>query len=72
MRVHPSLAEAVGTLIASRQSAEQRPLTITIHADPAVAVGDALILWDQGGLALDADARRAAVRDALAMSLTLP
>lgn len=68
LRVHPSLAEAVETLIARRQSAEQRPLTITIHADPAVAVGDAQILWDQGGLSLDADARRVAVRDSLGLA----
>jgi flagellar assembly protein FliH len=68
LRVHPSLADPVAALVASRQSAEQRPLMITVHADPGVAVGDAQILWDQGGLGLDAGARRAAVRDALGIA----
>jgi flagellar assembly protein FliH len=68
LHVHPSLADALRALVAGRQSAEQRPLTITIHADAAVPVGDARILWDQGGLSLDAAARRAAVRDALGIA----
>ena len=68
LRVHPLLADAVRALVAGRQSAEQRPLTITIHEDPAVPVGDARIMWDQGGLSLDAAARCAAVRDALGIA----
>lgn len=68
LRVHPSLSAALRTLIDSRQSAEQRPLTITVHEDPNIVIGDAHITWDEGGLSLDTAARRAAVRDAMGLA----
>jgi flagellar assembly protein FliH len=67
LRVHPDIAAPLQALIARRQSAEQRPLAITVHEDPAVAVGDTHIVWDHGGLSLDAAVRHAAVRDALGL-----
>lgn len=72
VHLHPAAAETVGMLLAARESAEQRPLTITVHEDPALAVGDAHILWDQGGLSLNAAARKAALRAALGISAPTP
>lgn len=67
LHVHPSTGGQIRALLADRESAEQRPLAITVHDDPALAAGDANILWDQGGLSLDAAARNAAVRAALGL-----
>ena len=69
LRVHvaPSLLPAVEALIASRASLEQRSFDATVHADPLLRPGDVNILWDRGGLALDADARMLAVRAALGL-----
>lgn len=68
VHVHPSLAEALQILIDNRGSLAQRPLSISLHAEPALPPGDAHILWDEGGLALDAAARHAAVREALGLA----
>lgn len=68
LHLHPSTAEAVRALLARRESTEQRPLMITVHEDPALAAGDAHILWDHGGLSLEASARHDAVRAALGLS----
>lgn len=61
IRVHPDLVEPTEALIATRQSRDRRRLALTVIADPSLAVGDALIAWEQGGLTLDAAARRAAI-----------
>lgn len=61
IRVHPTLLEATEGLIDGRQSRERRRLSLVAIADPSLAVGDALISWEQGGLALNAEARRAAI-----------
>jgi flagellar assembly protein FliH len=61
IRVHPSLFEGMAGLIAHRQDNERRRLALTLIPDESLAVGDALISWEQGGLALDAAARRAAI-----------
>ena len=61
VRVHPDLAERMEAVIAERQSRDRRRLSLTVIADDALAVGDALIAWEQGGLTLDAAARRAAI-----------
>lgn len=61
VRVHPELAERMEAVIAERQSRDRRRLSLTVLPDPAQAIGDALITWDQGGLALDVGARRAAI-----------
>lgn len=61
IQVHPDLAERMEAVIAERQSRDRRRLSLSIVADPALAIGDALITWEQGGLALDGAARRAAI-----------
>ncbi|WP_033921519.1 FliH/SctL family protein [Sphingomonas sp. 37zxx] len=61
VHVHPDLLEKMEALIAERQSRDRRRLSLTLFADAALPVGDALISWEQGGLALDAAARRAAI-----------
>ena len=61
IRVHPVLIEATEALIVGRQSRERRRLSLTVIADLTLAIGDALISWEQGGLALDAAARRGAI-----------
>lgn len=67
VHVHPDGAAGLRELLAERQGAEQRPLTVTIHDDPRLPPGDANILWDQGGLSLDSSARNSAVRNALGL-----
>ncbi len=69
IRVHPSLLEATEALIAGRQSRERRRLSLLAIGDPAQAVGDALISWEQGGLALNAEARRAAILSELGLDV---
>ncbi|HVJ00865.1 MAG TPA: FliH/SctL family protein [Sphingomonas sp.] len=61
VRVHPELAEAVEARITERQSKDRRRLFLTVFPDATIAMGDAMIGWDQGGLAVDASARRDAV-----------
>lgn len=65
IRVHPDLIEAIEARIADRQSKDRRKLHLTVVGDVTLAVGDALIGWEQGGLALDANARRKAVLEEL-------
>ncbi|MBO9713494.1 FliH/SctL family protein [Sphingomonas sp.] len=61
VRVHPDIAEDVEACIAARQAMDRRRLNLTVQPDATLAVGDARICWEAGGLALDAAARRAAV-----------
>jgi len=61
VRINPDQHEALTTLLAERQRHDRRQLHLAAMADPAVAPGDAVIFWDEGGLAVDAAARRAAV-----------
>jgi flagellar assembly protein FliH len=65
IRVHPDLIEEIEARIADRQSKDRRKLNLTVVGDVTLAVGDALIGWEQGGLALDANARRKAVLEEL-------
>jgi flagellar assembly protein FliH len=65
VRVHPDLIEDIEGRIADRQSRDRRKLNLTVVPDSTIAVGDARIGWEEGGLALDADARRQAVVDEL-------
>lgn len=69
VRVHPDLVERMETVIAERQSRDRRRLSLIVVPDAAQAVGDALITWDQGGLALDASARREAILAELGLDL---
>lgn len=61
IRVHPSLAADMEELIAKRRSQERRKLALVVLEDADMAPGDAQIFWDEGGLGVDAEARRAAV-----------
>lgn len=70
IRVNASLVERMEQLIAERTSRERRRMTLTVIADDALPVGDAFIFWDEGGLALDAAARRAAVVEELGSLLS--
>jgi len=62
VRVNPGLVEAIEAKIAERQSKDRRRLFLTVVPDATIAMGDAMIGWEQGGLAVDAAARREAVR----------
>ena len=61
IRVHPAIAEDMERLIAVRVSKERRKLSLTVIADEEMAESDALIFWEEGGLAVDAAHRRAAI-----------
>lgn len=69
VRVHPELASEVERLIAVRQTGDRRRLNLHVASDETLAIGDAHIEWDQGGLTLDAAARSEAVRAELEMLL---
>ena len=62
IRVHPDLAEDIEKRIAERQSRDRRKLRLTVSADGSVPCGDATFSWERGGMALDAEARRKAIR----------
>jgi flagellar assembly protein FliH len=72
IRVNPDLIEAIETRIAERQSKDRRKLNLNVIGDVTVAIGDAMIGWEQGGLALDASARRQAVMAELETLLPSP
>jgi flagellar assembly protein FliH len=72
IRVHPDLIEAIEARIAERQANDRRKLNLTVIGDVTIAIGDALIGWEQGGLALDASARRKAVMEELETLLPSP
>lgn len=61
IRVHPDSLEDVERLVAERRAEERRALDISIVADEAIAPHDAHVGWAEGGLIIDAAARRAAV-----------
>lgn len=62
VRVHPDLLEPVEQLVEQRQQQDRRRLGVTVVADAQLKLGDARLSWDNGGIILDAEARRAAVR----------
>jgi flagellar assembly protein FliH len=66
VRVHPALVDGLEQLMAERRSGDRRRLNLHLDADDGLAIGDAHIEWDGGGLSLDAAARAAAVREELA------
>ncbi|WP_448661375.1 FliH/SctL family protein [Sphingomonas sp. CJ20] len=61
IRVHPDLIDAIEARIADRQSRDRRKLSLAVVGDVTLAPGDAMIGWEQGGLSLDAAARREAI-----------
>jgi len=69
VRAHPAFVEPIERVLAERSGRDRRKLLITVIADEDVQPGDAVIFWDEGGLAVDAAARRAAVLAELAPML---
>lgn len=69
VRVHPDVVEDAESVIGVRQEGDRRLLALHVIGDATVSPGDASIAWDGGGLALDAAARVAAVREELATLL---
>jgi flagellar assembly protein FliH len=65
VRVSPELRPEIERLVAERIAGERRALSIQVFSDATLAPGDALIGWDEGGLSLDAAARRAAIAEEL-------
>ena len=65
IRVAPDLAGEIERMVELRASRERRKMALTVIPDASIRAGDALILWDEGGLVLDANARRAAVLEEL-------
>jgi flagellar assembly protein FliH len=63
--VHTSLVEEMERLIAIRQSSDRRRMFLHVVGDETLPLGDTLISWQEGGLRLDADSRRDAVREEL-------
>lgn len=68
IRVNPTLANAIGPMVEPRGN-ERRRVALTVLPDEALAEGDAVIFWDEGGLAVDAAARRQAVMAELQAAL---
>lgn len=67
IHVAPAQFASVEALVAARAASEQRRLDATVHDDSTVSPGDVRIVWNRGGLSLDAEARLAAVQSALAL-----
>jgi flagellar assembly protein FliH len=61
VRVHPDLVADIEEKIAVRQSQDRRKLSLSVAADDTLALGDAVIGWEEGGLTLSAAARREAI-----------
>jgi len=61
VRVHPDLVEPIEARVADRQARDRRRLHLAVIADETLAEGDAMLAWDQGGLVLDVNARRAEI-----------
>jgi flagellar assembly protein FliH len=66
INVHSSLVEEMQRLVADRQAGERRRMFLHVVGNDEMALGDTLITWQEGGLRLDAEARREAVREELA------
>lgn len=64
--VNPMLVAELDRLVAVRQADDCRRLAVSVVADATLSFGDAHIHWDQGGVVLDAAARRKAVEEAMA------
>lgn len=61
VRVHPDLVADIEEKIVQRQSQDRRKLSLSVSADDTLALGDAVIGWEEGGLTLSAAARREAI-----------
>jgi flagellar assembly protein FliH len=65
VRVNPELRPEIERLVDERIAADRRKLSIQVFSDANLALHDALIAWDEGGLSLDEAARRAAIAEEL-------
>ena len=61
IRINPAIREDMEKRVALRQAREQRRIDMMLVEDDAIPLGDAQITWTEGGLVVDAMARRAAV-----------
>ncbi|MBH0111937.1 flagellar biosynthesis protein [Novosphingobium sp. YJ-S2-02] len=61
IRINPAIREDLEKRVALRQAREQRRIDMMLVEDETIAIGDAQITWTEGGLVVDAMARRAAV-----------
>lgn len=64
--VHPDLAPDIEARIATRQAADRRRLNLVVLHDDALAMGDAHLRWEGGGMRLDAAERLRAIHAELA------
>lgn len=71
VRVTPGQVDDVEQLVKARAGKERRKLVVSVIPDAQLASGDARISWDEGGLAIDMEARRAAVLAEIAPLFTL-
>lgn len=69
LRVNPAMVETIAARIDERQAQDRRKLRIALVPDDTLAIGDGRIQWDQGGVTLDAAARRAGIQGELATLL---
>lgn len=72
IRVHPDTVPDMEALVAQRVAGERRALSLTVIPDEKLAANDAHIVWAEGGLFVDAAARRAAVQAEMAGLLEAP
>jgi flagellar assembly protein FliH len=70
IRVHPDIAAEMEALLETRKAQERRRLDLTLITDASLAPGDAVIFWEEGGVAVEAAARREAVIAELGPLLT--
>lgn len=70
VRVHPDFAQNIRDLVAAREQSEQRELQIVIIPTPELPLNDGAIEWAEGGLIVDAAARRSTVMRELDPLLT--
>lgn len=64
--VHPDLAPDIEARIATRQAGDRRRLNLVVLHDDALAIGDAHLRWEGGGMCLDAAERQRAIHAELA------
>ncbi|MDF2637931.1 MAG: flagellar biosynthesis protein [Novosphingobium lindaniclasticum] len=66
IRANPAMREDIERLVEERRARERRSMSIVVVDDDSLPLGDAHIGWAEGGLNVDAGARRAAVLAELA------
>lgn len=69
IRVHPDFAQNIRNLVTAREQAEHQALQIAVIPSPEMLLNDGAIEWAEGGLIVDATARRDMVMQELASLL---